>query len=84
MKVRFGASVSDPPDVKQQAANSVKVIPVVIVDGRYNTLLICGPESDETNISDPSQSDFNLPTIAKFRFSNNCIMENLDRNSKIH
>ena len=46
-KVKVRSGVSDPPDVKRQAGNSVNVT-LAVVDGMYIILLTCGLESDGT------------------------------------
>ena len=84
VKVRSGAS--DPPEVKRRAADSVDVT-LAVVDGRYKNLLTCGLNLTSPIFSDPQKlSNYNLPKIAKFRLSDNCIpiLENSSCNNKSH
>lgn len=71
VKVRSGASSPSEVKVKRKAADSIDVT-LAVVDGRYINLPTCGLESDETNIFSDLRK-LNLPTIAKFRLSDNCI-----------
>lgn len=77
-KVKVKSGASDPqvePDVERQAGDSVDV-KLAVVDGRFINLLTCGllMKLMKPMFSDPQKlSTFNLPTMANFKLSDNCI-----------
>ena len=83
-KVKVRSGVSGPPDVKREGADSVNVTPAV-VDGRYLLYSLVDLNLMRPIFSDLQKlSNFNLPTIAKFKLSDICIpiLENAGCNSK--